>query len=71
MNRAQKPTTSVSTSSTYLNIAAFDNNAYPVGGDMSLDYFNESLMRSNDHNFSGMANVSPGYDAYPPISPYV
>lgn len=36
---------------------------------MSLDYFDESFMRSNNHNFPDIANVSPGCDAYLPISP--
>ena len=59
MNQARKSGSPPSTSSAYLNIAAFDSMAYPVTGDMYTDYYNDSIMGSNNQGYSDMRNVRP------------
>ena len=57
MNQARKSGNPPSTSSSYLNIAAFDSMAYPATGDMYTDYYDDSMMEGNNQEYPDMGNV--------------
>ena len=57
MDHAGKLGSPPSTSSLYLNIAAFDSMPYPVAGDMYTDYYDDSMMAHSHQGYSDMGNV--------------
>lgn len=59
MHQARKSGSPPSTSSSYLNIAAFDSMAYPVAEDVYTDYYEGGMMGGNNQGYSDMGNVRP------------